>query len=273
MKRALLITLGMVLAVGSLVGGAWIWQESLRRDATYFTDGDSIKAPATSAPVRDVLWSPARPLSKPVNSADDEYEPRISADGQTLFVVRGRAGENADIYTSARTLDGWTDPIPIAALSTYADELGPQPTRDGKTLYYYSDRIGGLGGFDVWRISKGADGVWGEPENLGSNVNTPFNDYGPALSPDGRTLYFASNQPRDFEPSLDERDNWPATLREQFLQRTYDLYASNIRGDGFGVSVALDGLNTLYNEGGTCDQPGRRLPLLRFGSPRWVRRV
>jgi WD40-like Beta Propeller Repeat len=255
MKRILLITLLATLTLGGLVGGAWLWQENVRREATYFTDGDSIKTRASFAPIRDVLWEPAHPLPAPINSSDDEYEPRISADGQTLFVVRGRAGENADIYTSTRTLDGWTKPEPIPALSTHADELGPQPTRDGSTLYYYSDRAGGLGGFDLWRVSKEPDGAWGEPQNLGPNVNTPFNDYGPALSPDGLTLYFSSNQPREPDAMPDAEGNWPATLREQFVQTSYDLYASDLDGDGFGASVPLDALNTPSNEGSPAISP------------------
>ncbi|MCH7961757.1 MAG: PD40 domain-containing protein, partial [Planctomycetes bacterium] len=255
MKRTLLVILGTALTVAGLLGSAWVWRYRAIQDATYYSDGDSIRTPARSAPVRDILWQPARALGHPVNSADDEYEPRLSGDGRSLFFVRGRPDEDADIYLSTRTPDGWTEPVPIDAVNTAADELGPAPSFDGSTLLFYSDRRGGFGGFDLWRISRQADGTWGEAENLGPAVNTPFNDYGPALSPDGGTLYFASNRPRRGERTTDLADGWPATLRDDYLQQPYDIYASTVSADGFGPASAVDALNSPHNEGAPVVNP------------------
>ncbi|MCH9033457.1 MAG: PD40 domain-containing protein, partial [Planctomycetes bacterium] len=67
-----------------------------------------------------------------------------------LFFVRGKAGENGDIYVRRWTPKGWAEARPLLDINTEFDELGPEPTADGRSLYFYSDRSGGLGGYDLW---------------------------------------------------------------------------------------------------------------------------
>jgi hypothetical protein len=75
-------------------------------------------------------------------------------------------------------------------------EQNPAVTADELTLYFQSDRPGGLGGVDVWvtrRTSRHSP--WQPPVNLGPPVNTPFIDAAPSLSPDGHLLFIHSNRP------------------------------------------------------------------------------
>ena len=65
-------------------------------------------------------------------------------------------------------------------------------SKDAKTLFFTSEAKGGYGGLDIYKSTKGADGVWGKPENLGPNVNTKYDEDAPFLSDDGQTLFFAS---------------------------------------------------------------------------------
>lgn len=66
-------------------------------------------------------------------------------------------------------------------------------TADGSTIYFSSNKPGGIGGFDLYRSYKKSDGTWGEAENLGPAVNTKGNEDSPVISPDGSVLYFSSN--------------------------------------------------------------------------------
>jgi len=255
MKRLLTLVLITLVLASVATGAIYAWQWNKTQDATYLTDAQTIRTPLRSAPVREILWQPAERLAGVLGTDGDDYEPRISADGQTLFFVRGRAGENADIYLSRRLLDGWTDPQPLSVVNTDADELGPQPNRDGSEVYFYSNRDGGHGGYDLWVARRDGSGSWNAPVNLGERVNTRFNDYGPALTPDGKILYFASNRPRTTDPEPDSIDSWPATLREDFERRTYDLYASVIGERGLSEAAAVDALNTEHNEGAPAVSP------------------
>lgn len=220
----------------------------------FYTDADTIHRSVDVATTRDILWQPPTHLPDGVNSAGDDYEPCLSADGLTLFFVRGKAGENADLYTCTRTPDGWTEPQPLAAVNTESEDLGPEPSADGSALYFYSDRAGGFGGYDLWVSYRGAEG-WQPALNLGPAVNSGFNDYGPALSPDGGSLYFASNRPHPNDVEQPDESAWPATVREDLFRRDYDLYVSRISEGGPTGAVPLSELNSPDNEGTPAVSP------------------
>ena len=63
---------------------------------------------------------------------------------------------------------------------------------DGNVIYFASNREGGLGGTDIWRCKKLADGSWSAAENMGSNINTPYDEEAPFITNDGKMLYFSS---------------------------------------------------------------------------------
>jgi outer membrane protein OmpA-like peptidoglycan-associated protein len=68
----------------------------------------------------------------------------------------------------------------------------PSLTKDGKTLYFASDKPGGYGGVDIYMCTREIGGPWSVPVNLGPTVNTTGNDMYPFIADDG-TLYFASD--------------------------------------------------------------------------------
>jgi tetratricopeptide (TPR) repeat protein len=71
-------------------------------------------------------------------------------------------------------------------------EIAASVSADGQTLYIASKRKGGYGGSDIYRAQKLPTGHWGELENLGPEINTPYDDVFPNISPDEKTLYFSS---------------------------------------------------------------------------------
>ncbi len=62
---------------------------------------------------------------------------------------------------------------------------------DGQVLYFASERPGGKGGRDIWASVK-INGDWGPPVNLGSKINTEYDEDAPFIHPDGITLFFSS---------------------------------------------------------------------------------
>jgi Tol biopolymer transport system component len=80
----------------------------------------------------------------------------------------------------------------------YVRAAGALKPRRGR-LYFASDRPGGYGGLDLYvsRRDKRQDSGWGEPVNLGSEINTSAIEFGPAPfhDDDGRILYFSSGRP------------------------------------------------------------------------------
>jgi Tol biopolymer transport system component len=92
----------------------------------------------------------------------------------------------------------WSLPVNIGPpINTALAETAPFISRDGRSLYFVRPAAaGGFGGMDIW-VSQRAriDDAWGPAQNLGPTINTPFNDFGPSLSPDGHILFFASDRP------------------------------------------------------------------------------
>jgi Tol biopolymer transport system component len=74
-------------------------------------------------------------------------------------------------------------------------EVDPTISKDELTLYFASERPGGLGGGDLWMMTRPTkQDPWSEPMNLGAKVNSSSGDWGPKISPDGLSLYFYSNR-------------------------------------------------------------------------------
>lgn len=140
-------------------------------------------------------WQAPVDLGDGVNDPDPARttsDPSISADGTRLFFTSDRAGGHGrtDLWMS-RLVDGeWAAPMNLGpTVNTPAGESEPAISPDGQTLYFTSDRPGGLGGSDLW-VTHWTDGRWSEPRNLGPDVNSPGADREPEVSKDGRTLLF-----------------------------------------------------------------------------------
>ncbi|MDP6546623.1 MAG: hypothetical protein QGH60_21810 [Phycisphaerae bacterium] len=257
-----------VLVIAALATG-WIYVSGYQ----VWTDGRDIQSPVSSANVRQVLWSKPESMTAEFNTPGDEYEICLSSDSNELYFVRGRPGQGADIFTSRRTHNKWSKPVRLDAVNSKHDELGPRLSADGRLLLFYSNRPGGIGGYDVW-VAMRTEGVWGKPVNLGPNVNSKHNEYGPSITADNRRLYFASN--RKAAERMGKRLQWRATIRQGQLG-DYDLFSAEVdfahaplpttatsrptTAPGARLKIRADqalelpGVNTEHNEGTPCVSP------------------
>ena len=78
------------------------------------------------------------------------------------------------------------------AVNSKGFESSATISANGNTLFFSSKRKGGLGGKDIYMTRKLPTGKWAKAQNLGSNVNTPYDEDFPNLFYDGTTLYFSS---------------------------------------------------------------------------------
>ena len=104
------------------------------------------------------------------------------------------------IYMSRLEGDRWTEPQPLNHnINEYKfNSKHPSLTPGGDTLFYASDRDGGLGQLDLYMsINAGGDN-WGPPMHLGNQINTPFNEISPFYDAEERVLFFASDGHRGF---------------------------------------------------------------------------
>ncbi|WP_018476446.1 OmpA family protein [Pontibacter roseus] len=118
-------------------------------------------------------------------------------EGNTMVFARGNEGtkkgrQNVDLYVSFYRSNAWTEPKLLNINDPRAWDSSPAISPDGKTLYFASDRKGGLGGNDIYKSAIDDNGRFLAPENLGPDINTPGNESYVYVGPDG-TLYVASD--------------------------------------------------------------------------------
>ena len=144
-------------------------------------------------------WSAPENLGALVNTANNDCEPSISADGLSLYFASDRPGGYStwDLWVTTRKTkdDPWEEPVnlgePVNSYNAYA----PNISADGLVLFLASgsSRPGGLGQRDLWMTRRATHSdPWGEPINLGPAINTSAHDLVPCVSRDGCTLYFCS---------------------------------------------------------------------------------
>jgi outer membrane protein OmpA-like peptidoglycan-associated protein len=185
-------------------------------------------------------WTKAEPVVS-INSLLNEGAQTISAGGNLLFFTLCNHSDgfgSCDIWFSRFADSVWTAPRnagPI--LNTPSWESQPSVSTTGDMLYFSSNRPGGKGNKDIWRVrikSWRPDGlpVWDTPVNLGDSINTSGDEISPFIHHDGKTLFFSS-------------DKWPGL-------GGFDLFRSRLNNDGTWEKAANMGypLNSHRNEQG-----------------------
>ncbi|MBA3665392.1 MAG: PD40 domain-containing protein [Bacteroidetes bacterium] len=124
----------------------------------------------------------------------------ISADGKQIFLykndINDKESRGGDVFVSKVNSGKWKTPEPIGKpIASSYWEGGACISPDGKKYFFTSERPGGFGGSDIWMVERINKKEWGKPVNLGSDVNTKFDEAGMFLAPDGKTLFFCSNGP------------------------------------------------------------------------------
>ncbi len=141
-------------------------------------------------------WSNPLPLPSLINTEKLEANPSVTQDG-TLFFLQGvnEPEVQYDIYMAEMHNGHYHAPqlLDESINSPYHDYT-PFVSSDGKILLFSSvNRPDGFGSGDLYVCFRNDDGGWTVPKNLGSRVNTEFNERFPGLSPDGKYLFFVSN--------------------------------------------------------------------------------
>jgi outer membrane protein OmpA-like peptidoglycan-associated protein len=183
-------------------------------------------------------FSNVRPLSGGVNTTGHEASISISWDGNTLFIYRDDKGDG-NIYMSTKENGEWTTAVKLSApvnSKHYENHAFLSP--DGATLYFVSNRPGGFGGKDIWSCKRLGENKWGDPINLGSKINTPYNEDSPTMLSDGVSLYFSSEGHEnmggyDVFVSIMENGQWSTPINL--------CYPINTTGDDIFFVPTLDG--------------------------------
>ncbi|MEJ7595530.1 MAG: hypothetical protein WKF77_28790 [Planctomycetaceae bacterium] len=224
----------MLVAVGAVVALA-VWVVPKPRSAVVPVDGSPPWAGSDKLQPRRIVWQPSFELSSivpPDRANASLIAPHFTDGGTTLYFTLRSEGGQADIYRSRLTHGEWETAEPVKSLNSESDDIGAVPSSDGRQLFLYSNRPGGIGGFDLY-VSQWHGGDWTLPANVGMPVNSAAAEYDPAISHDGRSLYFASNRDRAAatpDPTGDEPGNASSGALRHRESNTFDVYVG-VRDD------------------------------------------
>jgi tetratricopeptide (TPR) repeat protein len=136
-------------------------------------------------------WSIPVLITPQIVSDGDLFPTGLSADGNTLLLVKSPESGDKDIYFSQ--FDGliWSSAQPLpGAINSKSDEAHASFSPDGTRIYFSSDRRGGYGGLDIWYSDRQPDGHWGEPVNMGDVINTELDETSAYIAPaEGRFIF------------------------------------------------------------------------------------
>lgn len=165
--------------------------------------------------------------------------PAFTKDGGTVVFARGNTGKSkdpspdVDLYISKKTGNAWSEPERLSISDSLAWDGSPSFSADERTLYFSSNRRGGKGGVDLYRVPIDNSGRFGRPINLGSVINTPGDELFPYVSTNGK-LYFSS----DGHPSIGRLDLFVASRNENEIIVEHLGVPINSIGDDFAISFS-----------------------------------
>ena len=187
---------------------------------------------------KDKKWMEAKMMEKTINqTARNNSAIALSNDGQRMLLYRGDPDGN--IYESVLKGVDWSEPVILPApINSNKQESSASISPDGRTIYFVSDRKGGQGGSDIWLCRQDNTGKWEKAENLGIVINTPQDEEGVFIHPDGKTIYFSSKGHNtiggfDVFKSVFENDKWsmPVNLGPPINTPNNDLFFT-LKADG-----------------------------------------
>ena len=176
----------------------------------------------------------------------------VSSDERKIYVYQDVSG-GGDIYFSdfGDNKFGELEKLREKNVNTEYWETHCTVTPDGQNMYFASDRPGGLGGRDIYRIVKLPNGEWSEAQNMGPGINTEFDEDSPYIAVNNNTLYYSSNGPTSmggfdvFVSFRDEENVWSTPLNLG--------YPINSTGDDVFYTTTVDGLRgylSSFRDGG-----------------------
>ncbi|MEY2793571.1 MAG: hypothetical protein RJA76_1563, partial [Bacteroidota bacterium] len=183
------------------------------------------------AKIKQGIALPASPIEQLNNTFFNEGTCSFSEDGNTMVFSAcdyPNSKGGCDLYESQWINNEWTSPKNLGYFINSREWDGqPHLTNAGRTLYFSSERMGGFGGRDLWLSEKDNNGIWRTPKNLGTTINTKYNEIGPYYIKNKQILIFSSDRKNglgklDFYQSLKDENTWTDPKNIEYLNTSED---------------------------------------------------
>lgn len=191
-------------------------------------------------------WSVPKGISQNINSSGHEASIGLSSNGQNLLIYKDD-NNNGNIYLSRLTGNEWSVPVAFEEpVNSKYNEKDASISPDESYLYFSSNRPGGYGGYDIYMSKKLPNEKWGLPINMGSKINTPYDELSPFIHPDEKTLIYSSQG----HNSIGGFDVFYTTVNVEDATTTESLnigYPINTTDDDIFYVITPDGKRAYYS--------------------------
>lgn len=190
------------------------------------------------------IWQNPVEITEQINAGEDCSTCALNADGTELFLYKTDMFDG-NIYSSRYVDEKWTPIVRLNKnINTKYYESHASVSYDGKKLFFTSNREGGQGGLDIYMSEKDAAGEWGIPVNLGSTINTPYNEDNPFITANDSLLYFCS----EGHNSMGGYDNFRSEKLGSEWKKPESLgYPVNTTDDDKFFQPSLNGMTAFYS--------------------------
>ncbi|MEZ5043722.1 MAG: OmpA family protein [Saprospiraceae bacterium] len=193
-------------------------------------------------------WSKPVPIKR-FHTFNNEAPLAVSADGSNLILFI-----NGQVMISEKTAKGWSEPMPFFSTTTKSIwQGGTTVAADKKVVIFAARRPDRIGlsieeNIDLYISYKLPNDTWSAPQNLGTTLNTPWEERSPFLHPDMRTLYFSSNGHAglgglDVFKTTRVGDSWTEWTTPVNLGKTINTTAND-----WGYKVSTDGREAYFSK-------------------------
>jgi len=211
------------------------------------------------------VWGVPVSIGNQINTDGHEASISLSADGNELYIYRDDVGDG-NIYVCRRSNNIWGEPIQLNSnINSPFRESHVSASSDGQILYFTSDRSG-YGEMDIFFSKRLPSGDWGVAENLGSRINTKYDEEAPFIHPDGKTLFFSSKGHNSmggfdiFFCILQEDGKWSSPFNLGFPMNTPD--------DDYFFVMSTDGKRAYYSSTSVDGKGGKDIYMVRLDTDR-----
>ena len=139
--------------------------------------------------------------------------------GDEVYFTMTNEQEGDNLYRIDKLLDGWSERQSLKGVNTASNERYPYVLIDGYTLFFSSDRAGGMGGFDLYKaIYDSESKTFSDPVNLGVPFNSPMDDYLFVADQFNSVAWFASNREMNDSTFIVYNIRWDDTVVKSLVQ-------------------------------------------------------
>lgn len=184
-------------------------------------------------------WSVPKQVPGQINTSSHEATVSLSSDGKRMIIYK--PSKNGDLFESTFQNGEWSKPVELKGINSKYREVDATFSPDGNTIYFTSNNptYSMNKSMDILVSKRMQNGNWSSPVNLGSEINTPYDELYVHLSPNGKTLYFSSEGHNSiggfdiFKCTMQENGKWSKPINVG--------YPINSIGDDISMFFSPDG--------------------------------